>query len=67
MIDPKLHYCRCGYSWRFNKWELLLLFLGLKDSFRCPCCQSLMSFRIIYHTVKTGSVNVLDESIWRRG
>ena len=65
-IDPKLQYCQCGYTWKFSKWELLLMFLGIRNTFRCPQCQAVMEFKLIHHTVKIKSKNVLDEDIWRK-
>ena len=65
-IDPKLQYCQCGYTWKFNKLELLLMFLHLRNTIRCPQCQSIMEYQIIYHTVKMNTRKVLDEDIWRK-
>ena len=66
-VDPKLQYCQCGYTWKFSRWELLLMFLGIRNKFRCPQCQSVMEFKIIYHTVKLSSERVFDDSIWKNG
>jgi len=65
-IDPKLNYCRCGYTWKFTRFDILLMFLGLKDTFRCPRCQALMKFKLIYHTAKVSTENIDRGELWKQ-
>ena len=68
MINPKSHACTvCGYTWEFNKFQKLLMFMGFKKYFMCPQCQCKMEFRLLYHVVKISSRKVLNEDIWKRG
>lgn len=50
-IDPKLLRCKCGYTFKFNKLGLLLMFIRKSFVFRCPVCKNVIRFHIVYHVV----------------
>lgn len=50
-VDPKLRRCRCGYTFKFTKIGLLLMFIRKGFVFRCPVCKTVIKFHIVYHVV----------------
>lgn len=51
-IDPYLWRCSCGHTWRFNKLELLKMFLFPDYTHTCPQCQRQSRYRMIKHIVR---------------
>lgn len=67
MIDPKMNYCECGYKWKFNRLDKLLMFLHIRNTVRCPHCGNLMEYKLIYHIVKVGTKPNKDRmEIWKK-
>ena len=52
MIDPTLHYCTCGQTFKPRQYHKLLMLLQGEYSWRCPHCQTMMTFKLIHHVVK---------------
>lgn len=52
VIDPFRWRCACGYSWKFSRWQLILMLL--KDDYvhTCPRCQRKSRYRMISHVVR---------------
>lgn len=68
MIDPKLHYCECGYKFHITRWMKLRMLLSGDITYRCPHCGNLMTFRLVYHVVKIGTRQNKDRmEIWKNG
>ena len=38
VIDPYQYRCICGHKWKFNKWQLLKMFLFENYTYTCPQC-----------------------------
>lgn len=53
MIDPKLHYCRCGLTWTPGTTHKLVMLIRGSYSWRCPQCHTKHTFKLIHHVVKT--------------
>ena len=52
-VDPYTWTCiHCGYKWRFNKLELLKMFLFDDYTHTCPQCQWQSRYRMITHVVR---------------
>ena len=66
-IDPKLHHCKCGLTWRPGTYHKIIMLLFGSYSWRCPRCQTVMKFRLIGHVVKVDTETVDKESLWRNG
>lgn len=67
-IDPKIHQCKCGMSWRPGTYHKLLMLLFGRYVYTCPKCQTRMTFRLIGHVVKVETVEVKGkEELWRNG
>lgn len=65
-IDPHLHYCRCGYTFKFKKWQKIVMLIKGEYIVNCPVCHARMRFKLINHVVKIDAVKTIDEGIWRR-
>jgi LSD1 subclass zinc finger protein len=66
-IDPKLHYCQCGQTFKPGIYHKLLMLFRGEYSWRCPHCQSVSKFRLVYHVVKIGSKPNKDRmELWQR-
>lgn len=64
-IDPFLWRCACGHKWKFNKLQLLRMYLQKNYIYTCPQCQRKMTFRMITHVVKDiDSEWVKDHNRW---
>lgn len=52
VIDPFHWSCSCGYTWKFSKWQLVMMLL--KDDYvhTCPQCQRKSRYRMISHVVR---------------
>lgn len=67
MVDPKLHYCQCGLSWRPRLYHKLVMLVFGSYTRRCSQCGGVMEFRLCNHVVKIKSEQIKDkESLWRR-
>ena len=66
-IDPTLHYCTCGCSWRPGTYHKIIMLLFGEYSRKCPQCQTVMKFMFVGHVVKVDSKRVLNERIWENG
>ena len=51
-IDPYLWRCPCGYSWKFNKLQLLRMYLTGEYIHTCPQCLRKSRYRMITHVVR---------------
>lgn len=51
-IDPYLWRCPCGHTWRFNRLQLLWMFLHEDYVHTCPQCLRKSRYRMITHTVR---------------
>ena len=61
MIDPKLQYCGCGWSFIpsiFFRMRLLLFGDSVK---RCPRCGAVMKFHLCNHVVKVDTKVIRDK------
>ena len=68
VIDPLQNYCTyCDYTWKFSKLELLLMFLGVRNTYTCRQCGAVMEYRLVYHTAKVDSKKTRDRRIWENG
>ena len=66
MIDPKLHYCQCGCSWRPGTIHKLIMLLHGSYTRTCPQCQTRLTFRLIHHVVKTETRGLKNrDRIWK--
>lgn len=65
-LDPKVHFCRCGYTWKPRLYHKVVMLLRGEYLWQCPRCQSVMRFRLMNHVVKVGSKK-MNEKIWRNG
>lgn len=67
-IDPKLQYCSCGHQFHITRWQKLQMLLSGSVTIRCPHCQGLLDFKLVYHVVKIGDKPNKDRiEIWERG
>ena len=51
-IDPYTWRCSCGHTWRFNRLELLWMFLFNDYTHTCPQCQKQSRYKMITHVVR---------------
>ena len=51
-IDPYQWRCSCGHTWKFNKIQLLRMFLFDDYTHTCPQCQRQSRYRMITHVVR---------------
>ena len=66
-IDPLLHYCNCGCSWRPGTIHKIIMLLTGSYVRRCPQCQTVMRFRLIHHIVKVETREIKNrDRIWER-
>ena len=66
-IDPKLHHCKCGMTWKPKTYHKIIMLVRGEYTRKCPRCGAVMKFRLIGHVVKVSSKKVLDEEIWKNG
>ena len=50
--DPTLERCKCGYTWRWSKWQLILMLIRGKYIHTCPKCMCMTEHVLIYHVVR---------------
>lgn len=51
-IDPFLWRCSCGRKFKFNKLQLLRMYLQKNYIYTCPHCQRKSTYRMITHVVR---------------
>ena len=67
-IDPYTWKCKCGYEWKFNKLQLLLMFLRDDYTFTCPYCLRQSRYRMITHVVReTDTEKIRENNRWLDG
>ena len=65
-IDPTLHYCQCGCSWKPKLTHKLLMLIFGSYTRRCGQCGTVMKFRLIGHVVKVDTKKITGkEKLWR--
>ena len=52
VIDPYTWRCKCGYSWKFSKLQLLWMFIHNDYTHTCPQCFRQSRYRMITHVVR---------------
>ena len=63
MIDPELHYCRCGETWKPKLPHKIIMLIFGKYDHRCPICNDIMTFELVHHVVK----NIWKgDKLWRK-
>ena len=68
MIDPKLNYCRCGYTFHISQWQRLRMLLFGDMVITCPRCQTRMTFRLIHHAIKINTEPIKNKGeVWKNG
>ena len=69
LVDPMLKSCEvCGCRFYIGKFQRLRMLVFGDICVRCPRCQSKMTFRLIYHSVKLGNErNEAIFDVWRKG
>ena len=67
-VDPLLNYCQCGHTFKFRKYHKILMLLRGEYKYRCPQCQTMMTFKLMNHVVKvdTKAVKNRDE-VYKNG
>lgn len=50
--DPLARYCKCGHTWHFNKMDYIKMILFNGITIRCPQCNRLHHYRLIYHCIE---------------
>ena len=65
--DPKVKYCKCGYGFKFNRWDYLRMILFNSVWKLCPECHSKVKFKLVYFTVREEIKNDTSEMIWCKG
>jgi len=50
--DPTQERCRCGYTWKWKKWQLVLMLLRGRYIHTCPQCMRMTEHILIHHVVK---------------
>ena len=66
-IDPKSFMCQCGQPIQVSDWQRLRMLIFGDITITCSRCQSRLTFRLIHHTVKVGTMVNKDRiSLWRR-
>ena len=61
-IDPYTWFCKCGHRWRFNKFQLLLMFLFEDYVYTCPQCQRKSRYRMVTHVVRETDTDEIREN-----
>ena len=51
-IDPYTWVCHCGRKWKFNRIQLLRMYLFKNYIYTCPQCQRQGTFRMLCHVVR---------------
>lgn len=51
-VDPYTWRCHCGYTWKFNQLQLLIMFLFDDYIHTCPQCHRKSRYRMITHVVR---------------
>ena len=51
-IDPLRRSCICGHYWYFNKLDYIKMILFNGITVRCPQCNRLHHYRLIYHCIE---------------
>lgn len=68
VVDPELHYCNCGYSFKFGSWSKVRMLLQNSYKYTCPRCGTIMIFRLVNHVVKVDTVEVKGRNeVWKNG
>ena len=67
-IDPTVHYCKCGCSWRPGTFHKLVMLVRGEYVHECPQCHTRMKFKLIYHVVKVETMEVKNrKELWKNG
>ena len=67
MIDPLEQKCNCGYRFHIPAWTKLCMLLFGDYNYHCPQCGAVLTFRLVYHTVKISTNETIEKEIWRNG
>lgn len=68
MIDPKLHFCRCGCKWKPKLIHKLIMLVFGKYTKKCNQCGASMEFILVHHVVKIKTEEIKNkERIWKNG
>ena len=64
-IDPYQWKCVCGYKWKFNKFQLLRMFLFKYYTHTCPQCQRKSRYRMVSHVVRDiNTKDIIEHNRW---
>ena len=67
-IDPELHYCYCGYTWKPGLYHKLVMLVKVEYRLTCPQCQTVMIFTLVNHVVKVKTQDIKNrDRIWENG
>ena len=66
-IDPYLWRCKCGHTWKFNKWHLLRMLFFEDYIYTCPQCLRKSRYRMITHIVRETDTREIIENNKRLG
>lgn len=61
-IDPYKYHCKCGYSWKFTWWQLLLMYLFEYYTHTCPQCQRKSRYRMIRYVARVSDTEKIREN-----
>ena len=67
MIDPLEQNCNCGYRFHIGSWAKVRMLLFGDYNYHCPQCGAVLTFRLVYHTVKIKSKETIDRRIYENG
>ena len=68
MINPKVHYCRCGMTWTPGILHKIIMLVCGGYSWRCPRCHTVLRFKFIGHVVKTEINPIKDrDKVYKNG
>lgn len=67
-IDPRKHYCQCGCTFTPGMYHKLVMLLLGKYYWRCPRCQTRITFQYIGHVAKIETEENKNKSkVWKNG
>ena len=66
-VNPKLQFCKCGYSFTPSVFMKILMLLCGKYVMVCPRCGSRITLKLINHVVVVKRESVIDAIVWERG
>lgn len=61
-IDPYTWLCKCGHTWKFSKWQCLLMLFFEDYIYTCPQCQRKSRYRMITHIVRESDTESIKEN-----